>query len=75
MTITVIKTLLIILILVVMVILLLSMDHLFNGKFHADKEDADELRHDIDNSSDVITNQNLLSELVEVSRPGSRNRK
>lgn len=67
MTITILKAVLVIVILGVMVLMLLGINHIFSGSFDAKSEDADELRRDLEDNVDVISQQNLLSELVKVT--------
>lgn len=67
MTISIIKAILIIVILAVMVMVLLGINHLFAGNFRADRDDAEQLREDVETKNDVITDNNVFHELVNAS--------
>lgn len=58
---------LVILILAGMVVLLLGIDQLFTGKFNADDERANQLRHDVKNKGEVISDNNIFKSLVSDS--------
>lgn len=66
MTISILQAVFVIVILAVMVLLLLGINHFFAGTFEASNSDAEELRDEIKESEEVITPQNVLSELVKV---------
>lgn len=44
--------------------LLLSINHLFTGRFNDDKQSADLLRDDIEKKDDVITDNSIFKGLV-----------
>jgi len=58
---------LIILILAGMTMLLLGIDQLFTGKFNADDERANQLRRDVKNKGEVISDNNIFKSLVSDS--------
>lgn len=58
---------LVILILAGMMMLLLGIDQLFTGKFNADDEQANQLRHDVRNKGEVISDNNIFKSLVSDS--------
>ena len=57
----------VILILAGMMMLLLGIDQLFTGKFNADDERAYQLRHDVKNKGEVISDNNIFKSLVSDS--------
>ena len=72
MVISVFKAVLIIVILGVMVLILLGINHLFAGNFDADEDDAAELRKDLDERKDVISDQSVFHDLVKDSSKSKR---
>lgn len=64
MTITILKAVLVIVILAVMVLVLLGINHFFSGNFDAGSEDADALRHDVEEKKDVLTPENVFHEFI-----------
>ncbi|MBD5195004.1 MAG: hypothetical protein HDS12_04800 [Bacteroides sp.] len=69
MAIPVLKALLVIVILALMILVLLGINHIFSGNFTTDDSDIDDLRNDIIESDDVISEQNAFTELVKVKVP------
>ena len=65
MTVSILKAVVIITILGVMVLLLLGISHLFSGQFNSTKEDADHLREEVKESSDVISDNSVFRDLVK----------
>lgn len=47
--------------------LLLGIDQLFTGKFNADDERANQLRRDVKNKGEVISDNNIFKSLVSDS--------
>lgn len=43
-----------------MVVMLLSIDHIFSGSFNAGKEDGDRMRKDVNESEEVLTDDNVF---------------
>lgn len=73
MTIPILKALLVVVILGVMILVLLGINHLFSGNFTVDEADVDNLRNDVMESDDVITDHNVFTDLVKIKvRDNSR---
>lgn len=73
MAIPILKALLVIVILGVMILVLLGINHLFSGNFTVDEADVDDLRNDVMESDNVITDHNVFTELVKIKvRDNSR---
>ncbi|WP_438590625.1 hypothetical protein [Duncaniella muris] len=66
MIIPIIKALAVVLILAVMILILVSVNHYIGGSFNSQQSDVDELRDDLGTYKGVITDKNVLSELVKV---------
>lgn len=73
MAIPVLKALLVIVILALMILVLLGINHIFSGNFTTDDSEVDDLRIDVMESDDVITDHNVFTELVKVrnNTPGN----
>lgn len=65
MSVSIVQSVIVIVILAVMVVLLLGINHLFSGTFNSDTDDADQLRKDVDDSPEVITDKSIFHGLVE----------
>lgn len=66
MAIPILKALLVVVILAVMILVLLGINHLFSGNFSVDEAEVDDLRNDIRESKDVISDHGVFTELVKV---------
>ena len=69
MTISILKIILVLVILAVMIIVLISINHVFAGSFSCDNEDIDELRRDLVDHDEIITNHSSFSDFVRVKQP------
>lgn len=66
MAIPILKAVLVIVILGVMILLLIGINHLFSGSFSVKESEIDDLRQDVLESEDVISDKNIFTELVKV---------
>ena len=66
MIITLVKAVAVMIILAVMILILVSVNHFISGDFNSGMADIDELRDNLDNANDVITDKNVFGELVRV---------
>lgn len=66
MAIPILKALLVVVILGVMILLLLGINHIFSGSFSVDESEVDDLRQEIRETKDVISNHGAFTELVKV---------
>ena len=69
MTISILKILLVLVILSVMIILLVTINHFFAHGFETDDDEIEELRREVSDNRDVITDKSSFRDLVEVERP------
>lgn len=67
MAISILQAVLVIVTLGVMILVLLGIHHFFSGSFESEDTDIEELRQDVDESDEVISDRNVFSDLVEVS--------
>lgn len=65
MTLTILKIIAVVVILVAMLVILLGIGHMTSGNFETNREDIDELRHDVESKRDVVSNKNIFHEFVE----------
>lgn len=65
MIISILKVMVVLVILAMMILLLVSVDHFLAGSFDCSDEDIDALRHDINDTTDVISDHSSFSQLVE----------
>lgn len=72
MVIPILKALLVIVILGVMILVLLGINHIFSGNFHVEESDIDDLRADLRETDDVISDHGAFTELVKVKVPERR---
>lgn len=63
------QTIFVILLLVVMVMLLLGVSHLFSGNFNTKHEDLTQLRQDVEDKDEVISDQSVFHGLVAGKEP------
>lgn len=54
-----------------MVILLLGLDQIFTGKFDADGDEAKQLRDDVEQNRNVISDNSIFTSLVNKTRNGN----
>ncbi|MDE7181338.1 MAG: hypothetical protein K2N88_09105 [Muribaculaceae bacterium] len=66
MAIPILKALLVVVILAVMILVLLGINHVFSGNFSVAEEEVDDLRSDLLESDNVISENGVFTELVEV---------
>lgn len=66
MAISILQAVLVIVTLGVMILVLLGIHHFFSGSFESEDTDIEELRQDVDESEEVISDRNVFSDLVEV---------
>ncbi|MDE6006419.1 MAG: hypothetical protein K2G67_02565 [Muribaculaceae bacterium] len=66
MAIPILKALLVVVILGVMILVLLGINHIFSGNFSVDSSDMDDLRQEVNESDEVISNNGAFTELVKV---------
>lgn len=66
MAISILQAVLVIVTLGVMILVLLGIHHFFSGSFESEDTDIEELRQDVDESDEVISDRNVFSDLVEV---------
>lgn len=74
MTISILKSLLVIVTLVVMILVLLGIRHLFTGNSDMAESEIDDMRHDVEEKKDVITEHSVFGELVNVRAARGENR-
>lgn len=65
MTIIILKFIAVVVILAAMLMILLGIGHLFSGNFHSDSEDAEKLRQDVENNTDVVSPRSLFYEFLK----------
>ena len=70
MAISILQAVLVIVTLGVMILVLLGIHHFFSGSFESEDTDIEELRQDVDESDEVISDRNVFSDLVEVREQG-----
>lgn len=66
MAIPILKALLVVVILGVMILLLLGINHIFSGSFSIEDTEVDNLRQELEETNEVISNNGAFTELVEV---------
>lgn len=66
MAIPILKALLVVVILGVMILLLLSINHIFSGSFSMEDSEVDNLRQELEETDEVISNHGAFTELVKV---------
>lgn len=69
MAISVLKIILVLIILSAMIIILLTVDHFLGHAFESNNDDVEELRHDIKERKNIITDKSTFRHLVEVQQP------
>lgn len=67
MTISILKAVLVLVTLAVMILVLIGINHLFSGNFDLSQSDIDDMRHDLNDKEDVITENSVFNELVKVT--------
>lgn len=77
MVISILQAVIVIVILAVMIVILIGINHMSNGDFTTEESDIEQLRKDVNENDDVITDQNMFTELVNVrvESQSRRNRK
>lgn len=65
MTLSILKIVLVLVLLAGMIILLVTVNHFFAGGFDSDNNDIDELRRNIKDKDEVISDQNVFRNLVK----------
>ena len=66
MTITILKAISIIIVLAVMVLILMSVNHLISGTFDSEPSDIKQMREDLEEDENVITDESVFKDLVKV---------
>lgn len=68
MTITILKIVAVAVILAAMLIIILGIGHLLTGSFNTDRDDINQLRHDVESKHDVVSGKNMFHDLVSGGR-------
>lgn len=68
MTIMILKIVAVAVILAAMLIIILGIGHLLIGSFNTDRDDINQLRHDVESKHDVVSGKNMFHDLVSGDR-------